>query len=665
MRSSTSSPALAHDLEPPERFPFLPGLDGLRAVAIIAVLLYGAEFTWAQGGFLGVDVFFVISGYLITSLLLVEWLRTDTIDLKAFWSRRARRLLPAVFLLFGVVAIGSVLFLRDTLYRLGGDILAASTYILNWFFIFRQESYFESFGRPALLKHLWSLSVEEQFYVLWPILFSVGLVVIGGRTRQTAIRRFRLLVAAGAVGSTVLMALLYTPFEDPSRVFYGTDTRASGLLIGVALALWWMPWRLPTVVSARYRAGLRFAGFGALFLLVAILSGLNEFSPWLYRGGFTVTSLLTATVIAVIAHPAGGFGTLFTNRTMKWIGVRSYGIYLWYWPVYMITRPGLDVGTGQTTTFLIRIALTLGIAGLSFRFVEEPIRRIGYRRWMRNLTTRLGIVTRRGAAAAAIASFTTIVIVTGAIAIGAAAHPPSGIIASPSDGGETIIKAPTEDPAGNRTPSASTESAQTAQAEGQHDEAEPISDSPATRPIVAGVLEPTPPTAADEPAEVPSSAAADAAAVVTLIGDSVLKGAEVAVVSALGPDTVLEATVSRQFKQTADVVDDLRVQGKLSDVVVIHLGTNGPFSSGAFDQTMEALGDIDRVFVVNAFVPRRWESVVNAAITSGKERWPRIEVIDYNAFGNTNPDYFNEDGVHLNAEGMIAYAELLDNAING
>lgn len=667
MRSSPSSQTLAHDLEPPERFPFLPGLDGLRALAIIAVLLYGAEFTWAQGGFLGVDVFFVISGYLITSLLLVEWLRTDTIDLKAFWSRRARRLLPAVFLLFGVVAIGSVLFLRDTLYRLGGDILAASTYILNWFFIFRQESYFESFGRPALLKHLWSLSVEEQFYVVWPILFTVGLAVVGGRTRQTAIRRFRLLVAAGAVGSTVLMAMLYTPFEDPSRVFYGTDTRAVGILIGVALALWWIPWRLPTVVSARYKGGLRFAGFGALLLLVAILSGLNEFSPWLYRGGFAVTSLLTATVIAVIAHPAGGFGTLFTNRAMKWIGVRSYGIYLWYWPVYMITRPGFDVGTSPTATFVIRIALTLSIAGLSFRFVEEPIRKIGYRRWMRNLTTRLGIVTRRGATAAAIASFTTIVVVTSAIAIGAAAHPPSGIIASPSDGGETIIEAPNEDRQENLIPPASTQSDQTVQVEGQDSEAEPTADSPATTPTVTGEPErtPTTPPTAAEPAEVPGSVAADAATVITLIGDSVLKGAEVAVVSVLGPDTVLEATVSRQFKQTADLVSDLKVQGKLSDVVVIHLGTNGPFSSGTFDQTMEALSDIDRVFVVNAFVPRRWESVVNTAITSGKERWPRIEVIDYNAFGMSNPEYFNEDGVHLNAKGRIAYAELLDNAING
>ena len=233
-----------------------------------------------------------------------------------------------MFLLLGVVAVGSVLFLRDSIYRLGGDILAASSYVTNWFLIVRQDSYFESFGRPPLLQHLWSLSVEEQFYVLWPILFSIGLAIVGGRSKHATIRRFRALVIVGVIGSTLLMATLFTPFEDPSRVYYGTDTRAAGILIGVAFALWWMPWRLPASVSPRYKTGLTIVGYASLAGLVAVLAFLTEFSPWLYRGGFAVTSLLTAGVIAVIAHPAVSFGVVLSNPVMKWIGTRSYGIYL-------------------------------------------------------------------------------------------------------------------------------------------------------------------------------------------------------------------------------------------------------------------------------------------------------------------------------------------------
>ncbi len=667
MRSSTSSTALSHDLEPPERFPFLPGLDGLRAVAIMAVLFYYADFTWAQGGFLGVEVFFVISGYLITSLLVVEWLRTGTVDLKAFWLRRAKRLLPAVFLLLGVVAIGSILFLRETLYRLGTDILAASTYVSNWFFILRQDSYFETFGRPPLLRHLWSLSVEEQFYVLWPILFSVGLAIVGGKAKHATIKRFSLLVATGAVGSTLLMAMLFTPFEDPSRLYYGTDTRASGILIGVALALWWMPWRLPTVVSARYKVGLRIIGFAALAGVGAILVGLNEFSPWLYRGGFAVTSLLTATVIAVIAHPAGGFGVLFSNPVMRWIGTRSYGIYLWFFPIFMVTRPGVDVGWNPTTTFVVRLVITFAVAELSYRFVETPIRTIGYRKWMRNITARLGVATPRAATGIAIAWLVSIAIVASILIAGTGTNPPSEIIASPS--GDTVTEAATEDTGQDPVSQVTSAADQPTEAESEHDDPGGAADSSETATttvaVPSGVTPPSSLTPDAEPSDAPTNATSDTEIGVTLIGDSVLAGAANEVISKLGPQTVVDATVSRQFKDADDVISGLRAQGKLGDVVVIHLGTNGAFNSTTFDETMQAMSGVDRVIVLTVFVPKRWESVVNAAIASGKERWPEVEVIDYNAFGKDHPEYFNKDGVHLNSTGQSAYATFLDEAIRG
>ena len=603
----------------------------------MAVLFYHADFVWAKGGFLGVEVFFVISGYLITSLLLVEWLRTDKIDLKAFWVRRARRLLPAVFLMLGVVAVGSILFLRDSLYRLGGDVLAASVYVTNWFLIIREDSYFETFGRPPLLQHLWSLSVEEQFYVLWPIIFAVGLVIVGGASKHATIRRFRALVIVGVVASTVLMAVLFKPFEDPSRVYYGTDTRAAGILIGVALAMWWMPWRLPQSVSSRTRGLLSVSGFGALGLLMVVLIGLNEFSPWLYRGGFAVTSLLTATVIAVIAHPAVGFGVVLSNPVMRWIGLRSYGIYLWHWPIFMVTRPGFDVSLGTTTTFLIRLGLTFGVAELSYRFVEMPIRKLGYRVWMRGLTAKLGIGSPRTATAAAAAIVAAFVFLTGALVLGARGGQPGVVIASPSEGGVAVVEV--QDPA-------------------QPVDPEPVATT-ATVPTTEVIVETATTTTTQ------ASVAPVEPVRVTLIGDSVLKGAEGAVLLELGPEANVDATVSRQFKHADDVASELRDRGDLGDVVVLHLGTNGAFSGATWDEVMTELSGVDRVIVLTAFVPRRWESTVNAAILSGVERWPEVEILDYKSFGEAHPEYYSSDGVHLNGRGQAAYAEFIHGAISG
>ena len=642
-RMTTTSPRTSesHDLVPPARFPHLSGLDGLRAIAVMAVLFYHADFLWAKGGFLGVEVFFVISGYLITSLLLVEWLRTDKIDLKAFWLRRARRLLPAVFLMLGVVAVGSILFLRDSLYRLGGDVLAASVYVTNWFLIIREDSYFEAFGRPPLLQHLWSLSVEEQFYVLWPIIFAVGLVIVGGASKHATIRRFRALVIVGVIASTVLMAVLFKPFEDPSRVYYGTDTRAAGILIGVALAMWWMPWRLPQRVSARTRRLLSAGGFVALGLLMVVLIGLNEYSPWLYRGGFAVTSLLTATVIAVIAHPAVGFGFVLSNPVMRWVGLRSYGIYLWHWPIFMVTRPGSDISLGTTTIFLIRLGLTFGAAELSYRFVEMPIRTLGYRTWMRGITARLGIGSPRTATAAAVAIAAALVLFAGALVLGARGGQPGTVVASPSDGGVAVVEV--------------------------QDPAHPVDPEPVTTTVPVVTTEPT--AAAGPIVETPTTTQAPAVEVepvrVTLIGDSVLKGAEGAVLLELGEDAIVDATVSRQFKHADDVASELRDRGDLGDVVVLHLGTNGAFSGATWDEVMTELRDVDRVIVLTAYVPRRWESTVNAAISSGIERWPEVEILDYESFGEAHPEYYNSDGVHLNGRGQAAYAELIHNAIHG
>src|SRR5215211_896558 len=384
--------AVAMSGVPEVRLPYRPGLDGLRALAVIAVLLYHADLTWIPGGFLGVEVFFVISGYLITALLLAEWRQRGRIDLKTFWLRRARRLLPALYVLLVVSLAFAVVFLPGEVAGLRGDVIAAFGYVTNWYLIFGQESYFEAVGRPSLLQHLWSLAVEEQFYLIWPPILALGLCI--GATR---LRRRRMLGVAifGAVASAMAMALLYTPGADPSRIYYGTDTRATGLLCGAALAFLWSPgdkyrpsearhYRLELGGRGRFRRRwgwtapllLDIVGFAALGALVWFFIHLGEFTPILYEGGFALVALATVATIMAVVHPYSLIGArVLGSAPLRWIGVRSYGIYLWHWPVFMVTRPDLDVPFDGLPLLALRLSVTVVLADLSYRFVETPIRR--------------------------------------------------------------------------------------------------------------------------------------------------------------------------------------------------------------------------------------------------------------------------------------------------
>lgn len=365
IRSSVELPAAVSPHAQGASLGYMPALDGLRALAVLAVILYHAHLPpWLPGGFLGVEVFFVISGYLITSLLLKEWGRDQRVNLKVFWLRRARRLLPALFLLLAGVLTFAVVFLPEEVAGLRPAALAAATYISNWYLIFQHQSYFLTVGRPPLLQHLWSLAVEEQFYLIWPPLFFLLMRLLRRRTVMLA-------AIAAAVASAVLMVALYQPDADPSRVYYGTDTRAAGLLIGVALAFIWAPGRRTNVPSALLDA----AGLLALAGLFFAFYRLNEFEPFLYLGGFTAVSLASALVIATSVDGRSRLlPRLLGWGPLRWAGLRSYGIYLWHWPVFQVTRPQLDLPLDGLPLFALRMAVTLGLVELSYRFVEMPVR---------------------------------------------------------------------------------------------------------------------------------------------------------------------------------------------------------------------------------------------------------------------------------------------------
>ena len=609
---------------------YLPGLDGLRAIAIIGVLLYHAGIDWVPGGFLGVDVFFVLSGFLITSLILEEYDRAGRIDFKRFYIRRARRLLPAVFVLLIAVGIAVLLFYRDALSAFREDALATLLYLNNWWYVVVDQSYFESMGRPPLLKHLWSLSVEEQFYLIWP---AVALLLVrrGGRP---LVRRVAIFLA---VASTAWMAYLairggYPIDADPSRAYFGTDSHMMGLVIGAALATVWRPGRL----SANIPRGAQILVTAIGVAMIAVIAGfylfVGEFTPWLYRGGFLVLAVFTAVLIAAATHPASPLGALLGIGVLRYLGRRSYGIYLWHWPIFMVTRPGIDVPWSEPVAFAARLAITLAVAEVSYRLVEMPIRRgaLG-KAWH---AARSG-TARSHRALATLAAAGVAAVLAGIVAIALILTPGEGRDAIPADVAEAMGIA--DD--GPLVVSID-------------DEREPL---PAPEQSASATAE-----NADEPAA-PEATIEEIRAEngpVSVIGDSVVLGARNAITDAI-PGARVDAEVSRMPGAFTGRVKKLNRRNKLANVVVLHPATNGVLTEEIMRNTLDPLRDYERVVVVNASVPRSWEKPNNRIIRDVVTDYPNVVMADWNDLSNGQRDYFVSDGVHLTPTGAAAFADLI------
>jgi len=353
---------------------YMPGLDGLRAIAVLSVILFHLGFDWAPGGMLGVGVFFTLSGYLITDILLNQLNARGRIKLTAFWLARARRLLPALFLMLAIVVAWVTIFGPAQPKEFREGVVSAVFYVNNWQQIFAEASYFARFEAEGPLDHLWSLSVEEQFYILWPFLLLIGVKLVHERPLASGVRpRLALLAIAGALASSILMAVLYKPSFDPSRLYFGTDTRAAALLFGAALAMVWPSRKLSRRIAPQARNTLDAMGVAGLLIITLMVWKVGELSPFLYRGGFVILSLATVMALMPLTHPACRLGAWLGVRPLRWVGVRSYGIYLWQTPVIVLTTPQ-GIHDDSLLRALLQVAAIFAIAALSWRFVEEPIR---------------------------------------------------------------------------------------------------------------------------------------------------------------------------------------------------------------------------------------------------------------------------------------------------
>jgi peptidoglycan/LPS O-acetylase OafA/YrhL len=401
---------------------YLPGLDGLRALAVAVVVAYHLDYGWAQGGLLGVGVFFTLSGYLITDILVGQWAARGRIKLVDFWMRRARRLLPALFVVLAVVTVWVNAADRVFIRGFRGDVIASVFYVSNWWYIGQHSSYYARFAPPAPLDHLWSLAVEEQFYLVWPWVVLL-LVWLAGQVRRRRRHltdglgglagsvsgpgggapyltwRSRLVLAVAtltlAAGSALLMTGLYHPGYDPTRVYEGTDTRAFGLLIGAALAIVW-PTRRPAAsgpvsggattdrtVPALGRWLLDVAGLAGLVVIAVLVWRTNEYSGFMFRSGLAVLSLATAAVVAAAVTPGSLLGRVLGCSPLRWLGVRSYGVYLWHYPLIVLTAAAGTAGGPVSLARAVAVAVgTVAAAAVSWQFIEAPIRRGARLRWI-------------------------------------------------------------------------------------------------------------------------------------------------------------------------------------------------------------------------------------------------------------------------------------------
>jgi peptidoglycan/LPS O-acetylase OafA/YrhL len=350
---------------------YLPGLDGVRALAVAGVVGYHLGAPWLPGGLLGVGVFFTLSGYLITTILITTWDRRGDLDLRHFWLRRARRLLPALIMVLIVVLVATPVLDNDVLPERGMEALAALFYFSNWTTIASDVSYVQRFSGPGPLDHLWSLAVEEQFYLLWPLLLLLLL-----KTQRGRLDRMALVTLGLAAVSFVLMLLLAAPGFDNSRAYEGTDARAGGLLIGAALAMVWPPTQLASKITANRRLIVDLLGGAALVIIVAMFVLTNEYSMWHYRGGILLLSLATAVLVGAAVQPASVVGPVLGVLPLRWIGERSYGIYLWHLPVVAF-MPQTVLATRPLVRAGVQLALIILLSTLSWALLENPIRRHG------------------------------------------------------------------------------------------------------------------------------------------------------------------------------------------------------------------------------------------------------------------------------------------------
>ncbi|MFC6170836.1 acyltransferase family protein [Loigolactobacillus jiayinensis] len=606
---------------------YITGINGLRAIAVIGVILYHLIPFTVPGGFLGVVIFLVLTGYLITDLLVQEWDQNGHIALVDFYRRRVKRLYPALVTMLFATAAYMTLFQRQLLAQLRGILWSNLLYVYNWWQILHGQSYFDRFANnESPFTHLWTLSIEGQFYLVWPILI-VTLFLVTKYRHQVS----NLLLGLGVL-SALLMAFLFVPGHDPSRVYYGTDTRAFAIFFGAFMALIWPSTELKPKIGRPQQRLLNGLGVVSLIAIVAMMGLVDAQSSFVYRGGMVLFTIFVMLLLAATVHPGAQVNRWLTNPLFTWLGKRSYGIYLYQFPVMIFYENQVhNIAHWPWLHNLIQLALIMVLSELSYRFVEKPLSHVQWR----HLGSWRTKGWRRWLLVPALAVF--------AVGLAGAAQAPAHATTEKSALARNIKRNAKENSARNaKLIAAAKKKKQQAKAQGSSAASSASSSSVAA---VGGLT-----TAQTQQAQ---------QLAIVGVGDSVMLDS-VDSLQKIFPQMIVDAAVGRQVRSSNDILANYKRKGVLANVVLVGLGTNGAFTNQQLDQIMQTVGSQRQVFWVNVRVPtRNWQNTVNNSLSAATKRWPNLTIIDWYTYSNNHPDWFYDDQVHPNQVGKQHYAEFI------
>ena len=600
---------------------YLPSIDSLRALAVLAVIIYHVDVNYLPGGFLGVDLFFVLSGYLISSLIIKEYRKTGSLNLYNFYIRRARRLLPAVYFMITIGLVVMVLFNEVLLRKSHLDAIFGYIYSSNWWYIFHKLDYFDSFGAQSPFKHLWSLAIEEQFYMIFPLLFLLINRKKKSKDGTYKLNKNFLYVVLGLILVSLIAHILLFDINNISRIYFGTDTRAFSLLVGVVGAILYPMEKLHAKVTPQQNIMYSVISLVSIATLITVMIYTSEYNTWLYRGGFLLVAIIGLIVIISSGKQHTLMSRLLSFKPVVFIGKISYSLYLWHFPILVLTTPVSEIGNPNIIFVILRIILTFALATASYVFVETPIRKLGFKNYINVIFKKLKKRPRKSRKLyAGIVGLVSVLFLMGIFGKSVPFISTAFVKEMETNKETQFVNN------GNNKDNNQEKSSDSNKDKKDNKEDKNNSDKKYSSVRVMG-----------------DSLTVD-------IGEKFQE---------LYPGAVIDGKIGRQLYVAVEEAKSYSKYNNENSAIIFQLGTNGPFTESQIEELVKEFDKAD-IYFVNIKVPRAWEKTVNAALKETQEKHSNVKIIDWYSVANSSKDLFEPDRVHLNQTGIAEMVTLIE-----